>query len=45
VGVAWWTITNLALDRGRSIINDPDRLGEDVEAVGVDETAFLWATG
>lgn len=35
----------LIIERGTSIIDDPDRLGEDVEAVGVDETWFLRATG
>ena len=44
LGVAWWTIMNLTLQRGRPIVADPDRLGEDVEAVGVDETSFLGAT-
>jgi transposase len=44
-GVAWWTIMSLTLERGRPISEDPDRLGEDVEAVGVEETAFLRATG
>jgi transposase len=45
LGVAWWTIMNLTLQRGRLIIDDFDRLGEDVEAIGVDETSFLRATG
>jgi transposase len=45
LGVAWWTIMNLTIERGTPIIDDPDRLGEDVEAVGVDETSFLHATG
>jgi transposase len=44
LGVAWWTVMNLTLQRGTAIINDPQRLGEDVEAVGVDETSFLRAT-
>lgn len=35
----------LTLERGRPIVDDPDRLGEDTEAVGVDETSFLRATG
>jgi hypothetical protein len=30
---------------GSPIIEDPDRMREDVEAVGVDETPFLCATG
>jgi transposase len=45
LGVAWWTIMSLTVARGTPIIEEPDRLGEDVEAVGVDETAFLRATG
>jgi transposase len=44
LGVAWWTIMNLTIERGTAIIDDPARLGEDVEAVGVDETSFLRAT-
>jgi transposase len=44
LGVAWWTIMNLTIERGTPIIDDPVRLGEDVEAVGVDETSFLRAT-
>ena len=44
LGVAWWTIMNLTIERGSPIVEDPARLGEDVEAVGVDETAFLRAT-
>jgi transposase len=44
LGVAWWTIMNLTIEHGTSIIDDPARLGEDVEAVGVDETSFLPAT-
>jgi transposase len=32
------------LSTAPSIIDDPARLGEDVEAVGVDETSFLRAT-
>jgi hypothetical protein len=42
--VSWWTIMNLTLERGRPILDDPARLGEDVQAVGVDETSFLHAT-
>jgi hypothetical protein len=34
---------NLTIERGTPIIDDPARLGEDVEAVGVDETSFLRA--
>lgn len=44
LGVAWWTIMNLTLQQGTPIIEQPVRLGEDVEAVGVDETSFLRAT-
>ena len=44
LGVAWWTIMNLTIEHGTPIIDDPARLGEDVEAVGVDETSFLRAT-
>lgn len=43
LGVAWW-IMNLTIEHGAPIIDDPARLGEDVEAVGVDETSFLRAT-
>jgi hypothetical protein len=45
LGVAWLTIMNLTIDRGRPIIEDPHRLGDNVEAVRVDEAAFLRATG
>jgi transposase len=45
LGVAWWTIMSLTIERGTAIIDEPDRLGEDVEAIGVDETSFLRATG
>jgi transposase len=45
LGVAWWTIMNLTLERGTPILENPDRLRDDVEAVGVDETSFLRATG
>jgi transposase len=45
LGVSWWTIMNLTVERGRPIIEDPDRLRYDVEAVGVDETSFLRETG
>src|SRR4051812_22755425 len=43
LGMAWWTIMNLTIERGRPIIDDPGPMGEDVEAVGVDETSFLRA--
>ncbi|MGH3671314.1 MAG: transposase, partial [Pseudonocardiaceae bacterium] len=36
---------NLTLERGRGDHRDPDRLRDDVEALGVDETSFLHATG
>jgi transposase len=36
---------NLTLELGIPVIDDPQRLGEDVEAVEVDETSFLRATG
>jgi transposase len=53
LGVAWWTVMDQVLDRGTPLIEDPARLdpprGEagqaPVRAVGVDETAFLRATG
>jgi transposase len=45
LGVAWWTVMRLTIERGTPIVEDPQRLGEEVEAVGVDETAFLRATG
>jgi transposase len=45
LGVAWWTIMSLAIERGTPIVEDPRRLGEDVDAIGVDETSFLRATG
>lgn len=34
LGVAWWTIMSLTIQRGISIIEDLGRLGDDVEAVG-----------
>jgi transposase len=39
-GVAWWTIMNLIVERGRPITEDPDRLGQDIEAVGVERQRF-----
>jgi transposase len=44
LGVAWWTIMNLTIERGQPEVDAPARLA-DTEAVGVDETAFLRATG
>lgn len=43
-GVAWWTIMNQVIERGQPEVDDPARL-DGAEAVGVDETAFLRATG
>lgn len=53
LGVAWWTVMDQVIDRGTPLVEDPARLdpplGEagqaPVRAVGVDETAFLRATG
>ena len=44
LGVAWWTVMNQVIDRGVPLLEQPDRLGA-VSAVGVDETAYLRATG
>ncbi len=44
LGVAWHTIMTQVSDRGKPLVEDPDRLGG-VSAIGVDETAFLRATG
>ncbi|HEX2297202.1 MAG TPA: transposase [Pseudonocardiaceae bacterium] len=44
LGVAWWTIMSLVIERGAPLLADPDRLAA-VDAVGVDETSFLRATG
>jgi transposase len=44
LGVAWHTVMTQVRDRGTPVINDPARLAG-VNAVGVDETAFLRATG
>jgi hypothetical protein len=38
LGVAWWTIMSLTIEKGTPIVEDPQRLA-DVDAVGVDETA------
>src|SRR5687767_1294070 len=53
LGVAWWTVMDQVIGRGTPLIEDPARLdpplGDPVQApvraVGVDETAFLRATG
>ena len=53
LGVAWWTVMDQVIDRGTLLIEDPARLDPPlgdpgqgpVRAVGVDETAFLRATG
>jgi transposase len=43
-GVGWHTIMRAVRDHGRPLVDDPARL-DNVTAVGVDETAFLAATG
>ena len=53
LGVAWWTVMDQVIGRGTPLIEDPARLdpplgdltSAPVRAVGVDETAFLRATG
>jgi transposase len=48
LGVAWWTVMDQVVDRGTPLIDDPTRLtpaDHPITAVGVDETAFLRATG
>ena len=42
LGVAWWTMMRQVIDRGQSIIDDPDRLAG-VGVVGVDETGHFRA--
>ena len=42
-GVGWATIMAAVRDYGQPLIEDPHRL-EQVDTVGVDETAFLAAT-
>ena len=42
--VAWHTILKQVIERGKPMLDDRARL-DDVSAVGVDETAFLRATG
>lgn len=44
LGVAWHTIMTQVNERGKPLISDPARL-DGVSALGVDETAFLRATG
>ena len=44
LGVAWWTVMDQVLVRGIPLVEDRARL-DDVSAVGVDETAYLRATG
>ena len=43
-GVGWHTIMRAVRDHGRPLVEDPIRLAE-VASLGVDETAFLAATG
>jgi transposase len=48
LGVAWWTVMDQVIGRGTPLIDDPTRLtpiDDPITAVGVDETAFLRATG
>jgi len=42
--VAWWTIMRIVIDRSSAEVEDPAWLAG-VDAVVVDETAFLAATG
>jgi transposase len=44
LGVGWATIMRIVTSRGKPIIEDPARLAAPT-AIGVDETAFLRATG
>ena len=44
LGVGWATIMRIVITRGEPIIDDPARLDAPT-AIGVDETAFLRATG
>ena len=44
LGVAWHTVMTQVADRGKPLVDDPKRL-TGVSAIGVDETAFLRATG
>jgi transposase len=52
LGVAWWTVMDQVIDRGTPLVDHPARLAAAdgsgsaaVTAIGVDETAFLRATG
>ncbi|MFL6296900.1 MAG: helix-turn-helix domain-containing protein [Actinomycetes bacterium] len=48
LGVAWWTVMVQVIERGTAVVDDPawlDPAGDAVTAAGVDETAFLRATG
>lgn len=48
LGVAWWTVMEQVIGRGAPLVDDPARLDPPeapVTAAGVDETAFLRATG
>ena len=44
LGVAWHTVMTQVDERGKPLVDDPTRL-DGVTALGVDETAFLRATG
>jgi transposase len=44
LGVGWHTVMRIVVEQGTPIVEDPARL-VGVSAVGVDETAFLAATG
>ena len=43
-GVAWGTVMAAVVEHGTPLVDDPDRLAG-VQALGVDETAFLAANG
>lgn len=48
LGVAWWTVMRQVIERGTPVVEDPARLAPPdgpVSAVGVDETAYLRASG
>jgi transposase len=45
LGVAWGTVMRQVRERGQALLDDPDRTAGPVTAIGVDETAFLRATG
>lgn len=42
-GVAWGTVMAAVRDYGTPLLDDPDRVGV-VSSLGIDETAFLWAS-